>query len=366
MNPSEESRPGASVENGGTVVIVDDNPNNLRVLSNILEQQGFKVRPALNGEMALRSITLAPPELVLLDIRMPEMDGFEVCRRLKLDERTREVPVIFISALNETEDKVAAFRAGGVDYIAKPFQMEEVMARVQAHLKLYRMQVQLESLVAERTGELRAAYASLQSREEQYRRLVENAPDILYIYSSSAAGSITPRGSRRCWAGARSTCWPIPACGTGASTRTTCRGWRPPSPPPPAANPSISNTASPTPAGAWHWLHDRSISIQPREGEALIEGLASDITDRKQAEASLHRANRALHTLSASNAALIRVENEAQLLNEVCRTRGGGGRAPHGPGAAGRRTGRPPAGAGGAGAGRRLRRRVRSRLGGSG
>jgi len=319
-NETGEARVIPTADVGGTVVIVDDNPNNLRVLSNILEQQGFKVRPALNGEMALRSITMAPPELVLLDIRMPEMDGFEVCRRLKLDERTRDVPVIFISALNETEDKISAFRAGGVDYIAKPFQMEEVMARVQAHLKLYRMQVQLESLVAERTGELRTAYASLQRSEAQYRRLVENAPDILYIYSNRHGGRYYSARVEAVLG------W------TPDHLLANPLLWRQRIHPEdlPRVDAAIAAAVTSQPfdleyriqdaAGGWHWLHDRSISIQQREGELLIEGLASDITDRKQAEVSLHRANRALHTLSACNAALIRVENEGQLLNEVCRT----------------------------------------------
>jgi two-component system, sensor histidine kinase and response regulator len=153
----------------GTAVIVDDNPRNLQVLSSILDREGYKVRPALNGEMALRSITLAPPDVVLLDIRMPGMDGFEVCRRLKADPRTREVPVIFISALHDTEDKLTAFQVGGVDYVAKPFQMEEVLARVRAHVQLYRMQRHLEELVQERTAELQQANDSLRESEQQQR-----------------------------------------------------------------------------------------------------------------------------------------------------------------------------------------------------
>jgi len=151
------------------VVIVDDNPNNLRLLSGMLEQAGFKVRPGLNGEMALRSIRLNPTDLILLDIRMPGMDGYEVCRRLKEDERTREIPVIFISALQETQDKLAAFRAGGVDYVTKPFQMEEVIARVRTHVQLHCMQQRLEHIVDQRTAELREAYAALKEREVKQR-----------------------------------------------------------------------------------------------------------------------------------------------------------------------------------------------------
>ena len=157
----------------GSIVIVDDNPNNLQVLSAMLQQAGYKVRPAISGELALRAIEMSPPDLILLDIRMPEIDGYETCRRLKADPRTAEIPVIFISALAETEDKLTAFRAGGVDYVAKPFQAEEVLARVRAHLQLYRMQRHLETLVDERTAALQAAFDSLHESQRQYHRMLE-------------------------------------------------------------------------------------------------------------------------------------------------------------------------------------------------
>ncbi len=167
MNDLHQS--GRHVEGEADVVIVDDNPNNLRLLGNILEADGLKVRPAPNGEMALRSIGIRPPDLILLDIRMPGMDGYEVCSRLKADERTREIPIIFISALQETRDKTAAFQAGGIDYITKPFHREEVLARVRTHLQLHRMQQNLEQLVAERTEELHQAYISLKKKEQIHR-----------------------------------------------------------------------------------------------------------------------------------------------------------------------------------------------------
>jgi putative two-component system response regulator len=143
------------------VLVVDDNPNNLRVLSGMLSQGGYRVRPALGGEIALRSVAVDRPDIVLLDIRMPDMDGYEVCRRLKADAATRDVPVIFISALHEAEDKVNAFKAGGVDYIVKPFQLEEVSARVNMHIELCRARralqkayTDVEAQVRERTREL--------------------------------------------------------------------------------------------------------------------------------------------------------------------------------------------------------------------
>ena len=157
----------------GSIVIVDDNPDNLQILGSILQQAGFKVRPALSGEIAVAAAVARPPDLILLDIRMPDMDGYQTCLRLKADSRTQDIPVIFVSALNEIEDKVAAFRAGGADYVAKPFQAEEVLARVRVHLQLHRMQRHLESMVSARTVELQVANESLQQSQRQYRRMLE-------------------------------------------------------------------------------------------------------------------------------------------------------------------------------------------------
>lgn len=134
----------------GNIVIVDDTPANLRLLSNMLTEQGYKVRSVINGPMALTAIHAAPPDLILLDIRMPGMDGYEVCATLKADPQTRDIPVIFISALDEIQDKVKAFTVGGVDYVTKPFQFEEVLARVETHLALRRLQRQLQEEIIAR------------------------------------------------------------------------------------------------------------------------------------------------------------------------------------------------------------------------
>ena len=131
-------------ENRGTILIVDDNPDNLRLLSGLLSEHHYTVRLAQNGKRALATSRKEAPDLVLLDIMMPEMDGFEVCRQLREDERTAHIPIIFISALDETTDKVKAFSQGGVDYISKPFQAEEVLARIKTHLSLSLLQLQLE------------------------------------------------------------------------------------------------------------------------------------------------------------------------------------------------------------------------------
>ena len=127
------------------ILIVDDTPVNLRLLSQILDEQGYQTRPVPDGRLALAAVQAKPPDLVLLDIRMPDMDGYQVCTQLKDDARTKDIPIIFISALDAVEDKVKAFTVGGVDYITKPFHVEEVLARVKTHLALRSLQEKLEN-----------------------------------------------------------------------------------------------------------------------------------------------------------------------------------------------------------------------------
>ncbi len=134
-----------STNNPANVMLVDDTPANLQVLGGMLKEQGYIIRPVPSGKLALRFAQADPPDIILLDIMMPEMDGYEVSRHLKQMEQLKDIPIIFISALNETIDKVKAFSAGGVDYISKPFQFEEVKARVETHLNIRRLQVQLEN-----------------------------------------------------------------------------------------------------------------------------------------------------------------------------------------------------------------------------
>ncbi|HEY9653465.1 MAG TPA: hybrid sensor histidine kinase/response regulator [Coleofasciculaceae cyanobacterium] len=126
-----------------SILIVDDTPENLRFLSTTLTEQGYEVLTAINGSLALMGAKTARPDLILLDIKMPGIDGYEVCRQLKIDEQTREIPVIFLSFLDEPWDKVTAFAVGGVDYVTKPFQTQEVLARVENHLTLRALQKQL-------------------------------------------------------------------------------------------------------------------------------------------------------------------------------------------------------------------------------
>ncbi|MBL1175120.1 putative bifunctional diguanylate cyclase/phosphodiesterase [Pantanalinema sp. GBBB05] len=150
------------------ILIVDDTPENLRLLSIVLVQAGYSVRKALSGHMALMAVQTVIPDLILLDIMMPELDGYEVCQQLKAQPETAQVPVIFLSALSEAFDKVKAFNIGGADYIVKPFQCEEVIIRVENQLALkvserqiYQLNLQLEQRVKERTRELELANVRL-------------------------------------------------------------------------------------------------------------------------------------------------------------------------------------------------------------
>ncbi|HEY9673574.1 MAG TPA: adenylate/guanylate cyclase domain-containing protein [Waterburya sp.] len=153
----------------GEILVVDDTPDNLRLLSTMLTEQGYTVRKALSGQMALMAAQTVLPDLIVLDINMPGMNGYEVCTQLKAEAQTREVPVIFISALDDVWDKVKAFSVGGVDYISKPFHREEVLARVENQLKIRSLALQLQS----QNSQLQQEICDRIKAEESMRLLAE-------------------------------------------------------------------------------------------------------------------------------------------------------------------------------------------------
>jgi len=153
----------------GNILVVDDTIANLRLLASLLAGQGYTVRPVPQGSRAISAAFAEPPDLILLDIRMPDLDGYQVCERLKADDRTRHIPVIFISAQNELQDKIKAFSTGGVDYITKPFEAEEVLARVATHLSIRSLQKRIEEknqALAEALEQLKATHNQLILREK--------------------------------------------------------------------------------------------------------------------------------------------------------------------------------------------------------
>lgn len=170
----------------GDILIVDDVPENLRLLMDILRMAGHTARPATGGEVALRSAFAKPPDLILLDIRMPEMDGYEVCHALKSDERTQDVPILFISGLGATLNKIKGFALGAVDYITKPFEVEEVLARVRTHIllrqSLHRLEAQNQELLnvrADLERRVEARTAALKASEAHHRAIMRNASDAI-------------------------------------------------------------------------------------------------------------------------------------------------------------------------------------------
>jgi len=157
------------------ILIVDDKIPNLQLLSELLGREGYQVRPANNPQLAIDSALAQPPKLILLDVKMPEMDGFEVCRRLKQEEQTRDIPIIFVSALQDVQNRILGFEAGGVDFISKPFQETEVLARVRTHLSLRNMRLHLAEQVVERTADLVQVNNELRTSEARFRATFEQA-----------------------------------------------------------------------------------------------------------------------------------------------------------------------------------------------
>ena len=149
------------------ILIVDDNPTNLKVLSDALRDQGWTTLVATDGESAIEQVEYALPDLILLDVMMPGIDGFETCRQLKANPKTQSLPIIFMTALSDTVDKVKGLELGAVDYITKPFQHEEVLARIKLHLNLFYLNNRLEQRVSERTQELEDSLKQLQTAQLQ-------------------------------------------------------------------------------------------------------------------------------------------------------------------------------------------------------
>ncbi len=159
------------------ILVIDDTPENLALLSQMLTERGYKVRSVTKGSTGLRGAIAAPPNIILLDVKMPQMNGYEVCQKLKENERTRDIPVIFISALGDVLDKVKAFQVGGVDYITKPFQVEEVLARLQTHLTICKLQNQLQAQNTKLQQEMKERVAA----EEKFAKAVRSCPNPIAI-----------------------------------------------------------------------------------------------------------------------------------------------------------------------------------------
>ncbi len=171
MLQSATNRPKADI------LVIDDTPENLALLSQILKDKNYKVRSVTKASTGLRGAKAAPPDLILLDVKMPEMNGYEVCQHLKADESTCDIPVIFISALGDVLDKVKAFEVGGVDYITKPLQVEEVLARIETHLTIRRLQQQLQA----QNQQLQQEISERAAAEEKFAKAFRSSPNPITI-----------------------------------------------------------------------------------------------------------------------------------------------------------------------------------------
>jgi CheY-like chemotaxis protein len=184
-----------SLTTGAEILVVDDERASLEAFTLVLSRQGYRVRSAGNGEAALQAVRESPPDLILLDICMPGMNGYTVCEWLKADERTRDIPVIFTSALNEAHDRVRAFSAGGVDYVTKPMWVEEMLARVVTHLALRATRKQL----AEKDAQLQREIAERKRVEEElgtYRDHLEEVVSELTAVLRRLLNAMTSRELR--------------------------------------------------------------------------------------------------------------------------------------------------------------------------
>ena len=259
-----------------TILIVDDVPANLAIAVDYLEENKFQVMVAQDGEEGIERAQLVHPDLILLDVMMPGIDGFETCRRLKMDAGTRDIPIIFMTALADTSNKVEGFAAGAVDYISKPFQIEELLARIKTHLALRVAQQQLET-----------RNAQLQASAIRYRRLFETAKDgILLLDSDSGrvtdvnASVVQMLGYSRDHFLNRKLCdvlpfTAIPACRSGLAELQTGESV--------AFDHWSLEAQNKSPVDV-----EFTGSVYQVDGSRIVQCNLRDITGRKQAEARIH------------------------------------------------------------------------------
>lgn len=275
-----------------SILVVDDMPDNLRLLRSLLLQEGYKVRPASSGAEALAAVAASKPDLILLDIKMPGMDGFEVCRRLQQDEQTKTIPIIFVTASADLTGLVKGFKLGAVDYITKPFNEDELRVRVRTHIELYQMREHLQRLVELRTRDL-------QQSENKYRTLFESSSDAImlldeYVFIDCNAATLKMFGCAtrdeflNCHPGELS-----------PSTQPDGRGSKE------AADEKIA-LAYQTGSNFFEWTHRRStgedfpaevlLTRLTLDGKDLLQATVRDITERKLAEEEIHKSEKKFRT----------------------------------------------------------------------
>ncbi|MEL7505388.1 MAG: adenylate/guanylate cyclase domain-containing protein [Cyanobacteria bacterium J06554_6] len=271
-----------------TILIVDDTPDNLRLLSTALSDHGYAVRSAINGALALSSAQMIKPDLILLDIMMPGLSGYEVCERLKADPKTSDIPVIFISAIDAALDKVKAFNVGGMDYITKPFQIEEVLVRIQHQLKIWHLQRRLE----DQSLRFQQEIGQQQQADDRSRQLFEHAVDGVYrlapdgrflevnLSMAQLYGYASPEAM--CQTATAPTLYVDPRQYNAFVSRLQLEPWL-----------SNFDSAIRCPDGTIRWVTETARAVRNDQGNLLYyEGTIIDITARKEAEAGWRRGRR--------------------------------------------------------------------------
>jgi PAS domain S-box-containing protein len=295
---------------GGGILVVDDTLATLQILNSILTAAGYRVRTATDGSLALRSAQSQPPDLILLDVRMSDPDGFEVCRRLKADERTRSIPVIFTTALDEARDRLLGFQLGAVDYITKPFDIQEVLARISTHLAFRRTQQELQQA----NQQLMAEIAVRERAEATLREILENAFGAAYRRNlqSNVYDYLGPAFTRISGYMPEETLTvPVevvldrihpedqPAVAQAIAACLAHPG-----------EPAQVDFRYRHRAGHYLWLQDRFTVVPDARGQpARLVGNVHDITERKQAEAALHDLNESLERRIAERTAQLEESN---------------------------------------------------------
>ena len=323
--------PAARERARGRILLVDDTPATLLVLMNLLTEQGYVVNPAEEGALALTFTESVLPDLILLDVRMPGMDGFEVCARLKRNPRTRDIPVIFLTSSDQPDDKVRAFQCGAVDYISKPFEAEEVLARIDTHLVLARLRKGLEETVRERTAELVKTNArleeevlervnvekNLRASERRFSMAFHASPIPLSVTSLDGRRFLLANGEFARFTGysdaelleRRATelnLWSDRAAFEGLIAQLREGG-------------HVRDTeGSMLTKGGERRAVLFSMDLIEIDDRECILFAAFDITERKQAQEAERRLTRELRALSNCNQVLLRAVDEPALLNDIC------------------------------------------------
>lgn len=313
-SPSESDKANETLfhEKPTDILVVDDEPANLHFMVELLRSNGYKARGINSGEMALQAVEKQIPDMILTDILMPGMDGFELCATLREHQKSRDIPIIFLTQLSDVSDMERAFKAGAVDYIIKPIKPEEMLARVSTHLRLRRMQLGLEQMVAERAAELVASeerYRGIFEAMEEGYTLTDMEGTILRVNPATLRLLKYTEIHEVVGKNITTQLYANPDERESFKQRLAQDG-----------KVTGFETQFKRSDGTVIFVDINAHLIYDSEGSMIaVEGTFRDITDRKHAEEELLRLNRALHALSAGNRALVHEKSEQALLDGMCR-----------------------------------------------